>query len=186
MKIDEKFVWLDFEADTAEDALRTVCGELERAGYVKSGYGDAVVSREQMYPTGLPTQDAFVAVPHASGEYVNSSAIAVVVLKKPVAFGSMEDPEEQLPVNLFFLLALKEGTTHRDILQELMGLFQRPNLLRAICDADKKEQVCALLAGKTSYKKSRVISEKSGREMRKNQREANGRSCDCGRDERSM
>ena len=39
---------------------------------------------------------------------------------------------------------------------------------------------------KTSYKKSRSISEKSVREMRENQSMARGRSCGCGWDERSM
>ena len=39
---------------------------------------------------------------------------------------------------------------------------------------------------KTSYKKSRSISEKSGRDMRWNQSMARGRSCGCGWDERSM
>ena len=46
---------------------------------------------------------------------------------------------------------------------------------------------CATIDGrKTSYKKSRSIGEKSGRDMRWNQSMARGRSCGCGWDERSI
>ena len=57
---------------------------------------------------------------------------------------------------------------------------------RSVSRCTAKGSGALFMSGKTSYKKSRSISEKSGRDMRWNQSIARGRSCGCGWDERSM
>ena len=88
----EELVFLDVEADSDEGLIRTLAAEAERLGYVKAGWADAVIRRERIYPTGLPTEVMKVAVPHAmERDQVNTPVIIVATLKRPVNFKEMGD-----------------------------------------------------------------------------------------------
>ncbi len=62
---------------------------LHAAGHVRASYKEALLAREERFPTGLPTQVMAVAIPHTDVEHVERSFISVARLAEPVAFHEM-------------------------------------------------------------------------------------------------
>ena len=74
---------------TKEDVLRTMAKNLEAKGLVKESFSDAVIAREQVQATGLPTMGVSVAMQHTEPEHVTNKALNVAVPKEQVEFGVM-------------------------------------------------------------------------------------------------
>lgn len=122
--LDKPLVALELSASDSAEVLRTLANLLHREGYVKESYRDAVIAREQQFPTGLPTNGVGVAIPHADGHHVLWPGIAVATLKQPVAFGVMGSPDRTVPVALVFMLAIRDPESQVEMLRQLMGIFQ--------------------------------------------------------------
>lgn len=134
------------EAKTSEEIIRLLAGRLERLGYVKPGYADAVVAREQMLPTGLKMEGAnHVAVPHTDPEHVIKAGVAMATLKKPVAFANMEEPDETIAVDVVFLLAINDKDRQIDTLQGIIATIQDASAVEALRSAGTLEAIEAVL-----------------------------------------
>jgi PTS system galactitol-specific IIA component len=120
----------------AADALEKAASLLVRIGAVTSAYSAAVLQREQHCPTGLPTQPAGVALPHAD-EGVVHPAVSVLTLQQPVIFGEMGTGEPRVSVRLVVMLALPPGDAHVLAIGALAEMIQQPDFvaeaLRATC-----------------------------------------------------
>ena len=128
--LDPEAIELQSEAKTNEEIIRILAAKLERLGYVKPRYADAVVKREQTMPTGLPLErEENVAVPHTDPEHVLKAGIAFATLKSPVIFANMEDPEEDVPVGFVFLLAINDKDKQIETLQQVMATIQNEDAL---------------------------------------------------------
>ena len=110
--------------------------------FVKETYIDAVINRERMYSTGLPTKGISVAIPHTDSSHVEKSAVAVAVLDKPVKFGLMggEDNKE-IDAKIVFLLAISDPKAQIELLKKLMKLFQNIEMLEKIASANSEEKI---------------------------------------------
>ncbi len=71
--IHEDIILLGVDATDREDAIRQLGKVMFDKGYVKDTYVDAVITREKSFPTGLPTEEVKVAIPHTDTTHVNSS-----------------------------------------------------------------------------------------------------------------
>lgn len=143
---------LDCTADSCEAVIRTAVARLAENGYADPQYADAVIEREQTYPTGLPTEEVITALPHANSGHVKKTGICAVRLRSPVDFGNMGDPDEKLPAELVFLLANASGAdAHLDDLQELMECFSRKGLLLDLKNAADAAQFGQIFASWEQY-----------------------------------
>jgi PTS system galactitol-specific IIA component len=95
-------------------------------------YGAQTLLREEKHPTGLPTAPFCIAFPHADAEGVNRSALALAVLRRPVIFRNMADPDEELEVHLVLMLANKSPQEQIRTLRNLAILFGEPEKLAAL------------------------------------------------------
>lgn len=121
----EELILMDQEASDYEDLI-TQIGELAfEKGYVDKEFSKAVIEREKLYPTGLPTNKVKVAIPHAMvRDNVKKSAIIISKLKKPVLFKEMGSSTDSfIPVDIVFLLAVNGSKDQLTILQKLVGMF---------------------------------------------------------------
>jgi PTS system galactitol-specific IIA component len=113
---------------------------------VRPTYADAVVAREAKMPTGLPVgRDANVAVPHTDPQHVIRPGVAVATLARPVAFASMEDPDEDVPVGLVFMLAINDKDRQIDMLQQIMEIVQSPEKIDALMRTAESRDVFEIL-----------------------------------------
>ncbi len=145
--LDPEALALQSEAKSNEEIIRILAGKLERLGYVKPSYADAVVARERTLPTGLPLERAEnVAVPHTDPEHVLKAGVAFATLRSPIAFGNMEEPDERLPVSFVFLLAIDDKDRQIETLQGVMAAIQDEEVLEKLKRARTLADVEAALA----------------------------------------
>jgi PTS system galactitol-specific IIA component len=131
-------------ARTSTQVIEALGTLLFEQGYVRDTFTQAVLDREQVFATGLPTLEIQVAIPHADVEHVLRSAIAVGVLSEPVEFGEMGNPDGSVRVRIVFMLAVKESDSLVSLLQNLVGIFQDPSWLRQIIETPDREAIAAL------------------------------------------
>lgn len=122
--LNEELVFMNVEADNSEDLLRFLAAEAHKKGYVKSGYADAVIEREHLYPTALPTEIMKIAVPHSiKRDQVITPVIIIATLKNPIAFKEMGDGERDVMVDIVFMLAVCGSNEHLTFLQKIVSMF---------------------------------------------------------------
>ena len=118
---------------------------LQDQGYVHDSFIDAVLEREKIFATGLPTPEIQVAIPHADVEHVKRSAIAVGILADPVTFGEMGSQDGTVDVQIACCLAVKESESLVSLLQNLVGIFQDTDFLHQLLEQDNPEEVAELI-----------------------------------------
>lgn len=116
----------DINCDT-ENMLRLLSNELYKKGYVKDSFIESVINRERNNPTGLQVEDLInIAIPHTNVEHVIRPT--VVVVKKSdhssFTFRRLDEPDEEIPVSVVFLLVVKEPSGYVDFLADLTDLFK--------------------------------------------------------------
>lgn len=141
----KELIKLNLEAETSEQALRTLAQVFVENGVVKESYPDAIVVREGKYPTGLPATAFDIAVPHTFAEHVNEPAIGVGVLAHPVVFQQMGSPEITLHPEVLFMLAIKDPKDQIKLLRKIMKLIQNPEALNQVRAAQSEDEVFSIL-----------------------------------------
>ena len=135
------------KAETSTEVIAYLGKLLVAAGYVRASFIDAAVSREKELPTGLPLNGSInAAIPHTDVEHVIKPGLAMATLAQPVIFQNMAVPDESVPVQLVFLLALDKPKAQIEMLQEIAGLLQQPDIVAGLTEADNFEEVKKLLA----------------------------------------
>lgn len=128
-----------------QEAEKILANRLLDLGYVKASYPQAIAEREVTYPTGINVEGLNAAMPHCDVSNVNQAAVCVGILKNPVDWRRMDDPDSTCKVSLVTMLALKEAHAHLDMLQKVVSLIQDQNLMKKIVSADTKESAYELL-----------------------------------------
>lgn len=120
---------VNLEVSTKEEVLKILADALFLNKYVKESYYDALLEREKGFPTGLPTKDIGVAIPHASEKHVLKPGIAMAVLKNPVKFNVMGDLDTEIDIKVVFMIAITDPDDQIKLLQDLIGLVQNDKFL---------------------------------------------------------
>lgn len=123
-------------AESQSDIFDFLSKELLKEDLITEEYGQKIVEREAIYPTGLLVNGIGVAIPHTDSFYVKSSQIAFLSLKNPVFFNEMGTNNSPIPVKLIFMLALKEAHEQPIMLQRLVELFQKKEVLKQLLEIE--------------------------------------------------
>lgn len=158
-ELDPEAILLGVEANDREEVIRLLAGRLERLGYVKPSFAEAVVERERKLPTGLPLgRQVNVAVPHTDPVHVLKPGVALATLAAPVDFANMEDAGEAVPVGVVFMLALNHKDRQIEMLQAVMAAIQAPETVERLIAAGSVAEICGLL-GTRSGTRSETMGE---------------------------
>lgn len=145
--LDQDAICLNLDAKNAEDAIENLGIRLYIDGYVRDTFVDAALAREKKLPTGLPLGgDINAAIPHTDIIHVLKPGVAMATLKRPVIFKNMVQPEEDVSVRLVFLLSLEHPHSQIEMLQEIAGVLQKPEIVEKLMAANSFEDVQAALA----------------------------------------
>lgn len=150
--LNESLVFTDLNFNTKEEVLIFLSDELYKQNLVKSKYKKAILEREDVYPTGLPSPGVNIAIPHADNNLVNETAIAIGILKNPVRFRSMESIEKELDIQIIIMLAIKEPHGQIEMLQKVVAIIQNEELTNNIVKTSNKKQVLEMLKPYLSQK----------------------------------
>lgn len=135
-------VFLNLEAATKEELLEKLATRAFEKGYVRDTFLNAVLERESLYPTALPTPVLKVAVPHATDRsHVIKPVIILAKLKYPVLFKEMGEGINDVPVDVVFMLAVNGPKEQLTILQKVVGLFSNPAAMQAVKDASTEQEL---------------------------------------------
>ncbi|WP_054522587.1 HPr family phosphocarrier protein [Thermanaerothrix daxensis] len=143
--LSEDLVLLNLEAHHFQEVIQRMADHLLTHGYVKSTYPQAVLKREQQFPTALPTPIP-VSFPHTDVSHCLRPAIAVGVLRHPVKFGFMGDPTQQLDVRVVFMLSVTRPEYQVKTLQKLIDLCQEAENIERILNASVAREVVKVLS----------------------------------------
>jgi PTS system galactitol-specific IIA component len=122
--------------------------KLVELGYAKESFPDAIAKREIDYPTGLDVEGINAAMPHCDVSNVNKPAVCVGVLRKPVPWRRMDEPDVTCEVSFVSMLALTEAHAHLAMLQKVVALIQDQALMKKIVDASDADEVYELACEK--------------------------------------
>ncbi|CEG23730.1 putative licABCH operon regulator [Planococcus massiliensis] len=145
MEIEKELVAIELEIDSKESVIAFLGNRLLEKAYVKEGFVESVLKREETFPTGLPTIPFGIAIPHTDGDMVNESKIAFATLKNPVKFLAMGQSGELIDIKVVFMLALKEPAAQLATLQKLVGLFQNPETVSKLAAITSAEELNDLI-----------------------------------------
>jgi galactitol PTS system EIIA component len=137
-------VALHYPADDSKDVITHLGKLLFDAGYVRESFVDAALDRESRLPTGLPLSgDVNAAIPHTEVEHVLKPGLAMATLSAPVTFQNMVSPEEAVPCQLVFVMALDQPKAQIEMLQEIAGILQNPAVIQSLMQANDFGEVRA-------------------------------------------
>lgn len=139
--LDEEFICINLNIASQEDLFKELYTIFYKKGYVKESYLDGIKKREDIFPTGLDTGLIKVGIPHTDCDHVIKTGIIIATLKQPIYFRKMDDPKTSIPVDIVFMLAIKEPENQANTLMKLMGLFNKHDVLCSIKNATNKEEL---------------------------------------------
>lgn len=128
------------------EVMHLMANELLKEGYVKDSYEDAILEREKNYPTGLPTGEIGIAIPHTDSEHVIKEGMMLGILENPVEFNLMGGADDDVvQTQIIFMLAVKNKEDQLEMLQKLVEMFQDTNKLKSLQNITDLEEVKLLM-----------------------------------------
>ena len=112
-----------------EEVLEDLSNAAINAGFAKHGYLEAILEREEKYPTGLHTPEIEVAIPHADAEWANTPSLTIGLLEQPVIFNPMGGEGGDVNAEIVFMLTIKEPKQQINFLRAFSTLMGKPQVL---------------------------------------------------------
>jgi galactitol PTS system EIIA component len=140
--------WVRMVAENRSEVLHRLSRTLLEQGLVRPTFEEAVLAREACSPTGLPLPGRKIALPHTDPEHVLRPAIAVCTLDRPVGFGEMGNPRQELSVEVVAMLALPDHQSAQHELVRLVERCQDPVFVDELWSAPTADELWALLLSK--------------------------------------
>ncbi|GFN37171.1 PTS sugar transporter subunit IIA [Tepidimicrobium xylanilyticum] len=121
--LNENCILLRPEVDDKFKLLGNMSDLLMREGYVTEDFGQRVIEREKVFPTGLPMEKVGFAIPHADVKYVKKSGLCIAILDKPISFFRMDDNNVAIDIDFVVMIAMKNPDEQLKTLQSLIDSF---------------------------------------------------------------
>jgi galactitol PTS system EIIA component len=131
-QMNEDLVSVHLKAQTDAEVITQLSNIFIDLGYVRPSFTAAAIGREETAPTGLPTPGLGTAVSHAEIEHTLKPGIAVGTLEKPVKFGQLGDPDNQIDISIVFMLSITQPKMQVYLLQSLIEIYKHESLLRKL------------------------------------------------------
>ena len=143
--LNEDLIYRNIDFKTSREIETFLADQLYENGYVKEGYKKALLEREQKFPTGLPSSQPAIAIPHANADLVNKTTLAIATLKEPVEFKNMGNTKEDIPVRIVIMLVIAEPHSQVKMLQKIADIVQNEKLRKEFLQAETKQKLLKLI-----------------------------------------
>ncbi|MCT6847121.1 MAG: PTS sugar transporter subunit IIA [Lactobacillus helsingborgensis] len=143
--LNEDLIYRNIDFKTSREIETFLADQLYENGYVKEGYKKALLEREQKFPTGLPSSQPAIAIPHANADLVNKTTLAIATLKEPVEFKNMGNTKEDIPVRIVIMLVIAEPHSQVKMLQKVADIVQNEELRKEFLQAETKQKLLKLI-----------------------------------------
>jgi phosphoenolpyruvate-protein phosphotransferase len=141
--LDPGLVIVNADAASKEEAIKLAVDQLYVMGRTERPHAveEAVWVREEAYSTGFGQG---FAIPHCKTDAMHFNSLAVVKLRSPVEWGSVDN----LPVSVVILLAVREGdasTQHMKVLSRLARLLMHDDFRGQLEKENDAAAICSFL-----------------------------------------
>jgi PTS system galactitol-specific IIA component len=116
-------VFMGVDAKDAKDLFTQLEPMLKERGLIKGTWIDAIMAREENYPTGLACPTVGIGIPHTDPENISRPYIAVVKPTHPITFRQMTDKDATVDADIVVNLGIVHAEGQVKILQLLMLVF---------------------------------------------------------------
>lgn len=139
MLIEEENFFINIKANSYQSIIRKLGTHLFDKGYVKDSFVQAVLDREEVYPTGLEAPGGGVAIPHTDTEHVITSTLGLATLKEPVDFRAMAEPDKIVSVSVVMMLAITDPEKVVPVLRKVISIVQDAAAVEGLINATSKQ-----------------------------------------------
>lgn len=139
--IQKDLIFADMKAQTKEEIISLLADKLLKAEKVKGTYKEAVLMRENEYPTGLSLGNYCIAMPHTFAAHVIEPTIAVAKLENPVTFIEMGSKDVELSVSLVLMMAISNPQEQLELLKKILRLFSDEEVMEALMKSSTTEEM---------------------------------------------
>lgn len=131
--LDEELCFIDDKRHNLRDIINYYGKIMEEKGYVKSGFCENVLERENISSTVIGKG---IAIPHSTQEFVKQSKICIVRINEPII---LEDEK----VKLIIILALKfnDYMFTKEFYRKFYSILDSEKLITKIMEANDKLQI---------------------------------------------
>lgn len=142
----EEYIQQCQEVNDWQEAIRLAAQPLLKEKIIEESYIDGMIASVNELGAYIVLAPK-VAVPHASPDKgVNDLGIALLQLEKPVNFDIEEEGDEDKAVQLVFVLAAVDSSSHLKALQELSLILDDDDHIEAIIAAKSKNEILDLMS----------------------------------------
>ena len=145
MIIDKENFFVNLEEKSYKGVIDYLGKHLYEKGYVKDSFVEAVLDREEEYPTGLQAPGGGVAIPHTDAEHVTTSTLGIATLKSPVDFRAMAEPEKIVPVSVVMMLAVADPEKVIPVLRKVISIVENASVVERLIDAVTKQEAIQIV-----------------------------------------
>ena len=138
---DKHYLAVSLSGSDDKEVLGKMAEAMFQEGYVTEGFHDAIIQREENFPTGLPTGEINVAIPHTDIVHNLTENVVVVRLDQPVTFHNMIAPDKEVQVSLLFFIINNSSSSQTNILAQLMDFFTSNGNLEALSKLDSEDKL---------------------------------------------
>ena len=125
-------VFSDVNLESQEDVFSFLESELHPKGYINNDWKQAIMAREDSYPTGLAFEGVQIAIPHVGVEYIKKPYVAILKPSKAITFNHMAYVSDPVDAEFIINLGITEPDKQVLLLQELMNIFGNNDLVSLI------------------------------------------------------
>ncbi len=138
-------VYINVKGNNFKDVLKNVAFDLEKKGFVKESFFNAVIERETNFPTGLEFPNYSIAIPHTDSEHVNENSIVVIKPENAIAFKDMGTNSKNLDVNVILLLLVSKNNEQVKVLSNIIKKFANDEIYNNILASNNQQEIFSIL-----------------------------------------
>ncbi|MDF7639593.1 PTS sugar transporter subunit IIA [Lactobacillus sp. ESL0791] len=127
--------------DNRTELFEKIANDLMKKKYVNNDFLAFISTREKDYPTGLKLDHYNVAIPHGAPKNIITPFVAVITLADPIKICQMDDPDNQLDVDIFFMLGIDSNKGHLNLLKNIIKLIQKKDFIENIRKASNADEI---------------------------------------------
>ncbi|EHI69080.1 PTS sugar transporter subunit IIA [Streptococcus ictaluri] len=134
------------DAKTQEELFAEVAKHLVSVDYVTPDYGQALLEREKVFPTGLKvdlkdgSELLYAAIPHTETQFCLVDQVVYVKNSQPITFQHMINLEEKCLVPHCFFIINSRANSQTEILSNLITFFITKGNLAHLSQLGKNEE----------------------------------------------
>lgn len=126
------------------DFFESASRELVEENFVEESFFEAILSREQIYPTGLVLENINIAIPHTDVDHIKKPFIYINKMEDDIEFIQMGSDDKTVIPEYVIILGIKEPKKQVTLLSTLIELFNNSNFLDELQNCNNNDNLIKL------------------------------------------